>query len=100
MPRMNLKGSSSIVTGGASGIGAACARQLAEAGSKVVIADLNEEKGKEIAAEIVKQGGPKGLESKKIIALIAYLQRLGTDIKKAPPAAPSDQSVAHLTEEK
>ena len=54
----------------------------------------------EIAAEIVKQGGPKGLESKKIIALIAYLQRLGTDIKKAPPAAPSDKSVAHLTEEK
>ena len=52
MPRVNLKGSSSIVTGGASGIGAGCARQLAEVGSKVVIADLNEEKGREIAAEI------------------------------------------------
>ena len=34
MPRMNLEGSSSIVTGGASGIGEACARQLAAAGSK------------------------------------------------------------------
>ena len=42
MPRVNLEGSSSIVTGGASGIGEACARQLAELGSKVVIADLNE----------------------------------------------------------
>lgn len=52
MPRINLEGSSSIVTGGASGIGEASARQLAKAGSKVVIADLNEEKGKAVAAEI------------------------------------------------
>ncbi len=52
MPRVNLEGSSSIVTGGASGIGEACARQLAAAGSKVVIADLNEEKGSQIAEEI------------------------------------------------
>ena len=34
MPRVNLEGSSSIVTGGASGIGEACAHQLAEAGSE------------------------------------------------------------------
>ena len=40
MPRMNLEGSSSIITGGASGIGEASARQLAAAGSRVVIADL------------------------------------------------------------
>src|SRR6056300_1759660 len=52
MPRVNLEGSSSIVTGGASGIGEAAARQLAAAGSKVVIADLNEEKGQAVAAEI------------------------------------------------
>ena len=37
MPRVNLEGSSSIVTGGASGIGEACARQLADLGSKVAI---------------------------------------------------------------
>jgi len=52
MPRMNLEGSSSIVTGGASGIGEACARQLAALGSRVVIADLNEEKGTEVASDI------------------------------------------------
>ncbi len=34
-----------------------------------------------IAEEIITQGGPKNLEDKEIIALIAYLQRLGTDIK-------------------
>ena len=52
MPRMNLEGSSSIVTGGASGIGEASARQLTEAGARVVIADLNEEKGEALAKEL------------------------------------------------
>ena len=52
MPRMNLEGSSSIVTGGASGIGEACARQLADAGARVVIADLNEEKGQAVASDL------------------------------------------------
>ena len=52
MPRMNLEGSSSIITGGASGIGEASARQLAAAGSHVVIADLNEERGAAVASEL------------------------------------------------
>ena len=33
-----------------------------------------------IAAEIVAQGGPPGLAGKEVVALIAYMQRLGTDI--------------------
>lgn len=49
---MDLKGSSAIVTGGASGIGAACAELLAARGAKVVIADLQEEKGKALATKI------------------------------------------------
>ena len=52
MPRMNLEGSSSVITGGASGIGEASARQLAAAGAHVVIADLNEEKGQAVASEL------------------------------------------------
>ena len=52
MPRMNLEGSSSIITGGASGIGEASARQLAAAGSRVVIADLQEDKGQALASEL------------------------------------------------
>lgn len=52
MPRINLEGSSSIITGGASGIGEASARQLAAAGSRVVIADLNEELGTKVAKEL------------------------------------------------
>lgn len=37
-----------------------------------------------IADEIAAQDGPKGLEDKQVVALIAYLQRLGTDIFKTP----------------
>ncbi len=40
---------------------------------------------KQVAVEIAKEGGPSNLEDKQIVALIAYLQRLGTDIKKQPP---------------
>jgi NAD(P)-dependent dehydrogenase (short-subunit alcohol dehydrogenase family) len=49
---VDINGASAIVTGGASGIGAACARQLAVKGAKVVVADLNAEKGEALAQEI------------------------------------------------
>jgi len=49
---MDITGASAIVTGGASGIGAACARQLAAKGAKVVIADLNAATGEALATEI------------------------------------------------
>ncbi len=46
---------------------------------------LAREQAATIAKEVVAQGGPAGLESKPIVALVAYLQRLGTDISKQPP---------------
>ncbi len=49
---MDINGASAIVTGGASGIGAAAARLLAEHGAKVVIADLQEDRGTQLADEI------------------------------------------------
>jgi len=49
---MDIKGASAIVTGGASGIGAACARQLAAKGAVVVVADLQADKGEALASEI------------------------------------------------
>ncbi len=39
-----------------------------------------------VAKDIVDQGGPKHLEDKQVIALIAYMQRLGRDIQALPPA--------------
>lgn len=49
---LDLNGTSSVVTGGASGIGEATARQLAAGGARVVVADLNDERGKAVADEI------------------------------------------------
>ena len=49
---MQLEGSTFIVTGGASGLGAATARMVAAGGGNVVIADLKEAEGKALAAEL------------------------------------------------
>ena len=52
LPAMNLNGTAAIVSGGASGLGEATVRDLAAAGCKVVVADLNEARGSELAAEV------------------------------------------------
>ena len=52
---MQLKGSTFIVTGGASGLGEATAKVLAEGGANVVIADLQPEKGQALAQSLGKQ---------------------------------------------
>ena len=49
---MDVRGAGALVAGGASGLGEATARALAEAGAQVVVADLNAEKGEALAAEI------------------------------------------------
>jgi len=49
---MDLNGTSAIVTGGASGIGLACAKRLASHGARVVVLDMNEAKGTAIAKEL------------------------------------------------
>ena len=49
---MNLEGQSAIITGGASGLGAATAKALTAEGVKVTLWDLNEDLGNEVAKEI------------------------------------------------
>jgi 3-hydroxyacyl-CoA dehydrogenase / 3-hydroxy-2-methylbutyryl-CoA dehydrogenase len=49
---MRIEGSSALVAGGASGLGAATARRLHGGGARVVIADLNAEKGEALAGEL------------------------------------------------
>jgi 3-hydroxybutyrate dehydrogenase len=48
----DLTGRTALVTGGASGIGAACARELASRGATVTIADVDEVAAKELASEL------------------------------------------------
>ena len=49
---MEISKNAFIVTGGASGLGEATARMLAAAGAKVLIADMNAERGPKVAADI------------------------------------------------
>jgi NAD(P)-dependent dehydrogenase (short-subunit alcohol dehydrogenase family) len=54
---MDIKKKSALVSGGASGLGAATVRMLAAAGARVMIADLNEQAGTALANEL---GGEVG----------------------------------------
>jgi cytochrome c oxidase cbb3-type subunit I/II len=54
-------------------------RALADAPS------MAREQAEQIAGELAAQGGPPGMGNREAIAVIAYLQRLGTDIKNQQP---------------
>jgi NAD(P)-dependent dehydrogenase (short-subunit alcohol dehydrogenase family) len=54
---MNLEGMTFVVTGGASGIGAATAAVAAESGAKVVIASRSADRGNDVVREIADGGG-------------------------------------------
>jgi len=49
---MQLQGNTFFVSGGSSGLGAACVRMLAGAGAHVVIADVNRQAGEALASEL------------------------------------------------
>jgi len=53
---MNSSNKVAIITGGAKGIGLACAIRLANDGAKIVIADVEEDEGKQACADLVEQG--------------------------------------------
>jgi NAD(P)-dependent dehydrogenase (short-subunit alcohol dehydrogenase family) len=49
---MQLENSTFIITGGASGLGAACVRQFAQSGARIVLADVNQSAGEELASHV------------------------------------------------
>ncbi|MCY3637492.1 MAG: SDR family NAD(P)-dependent oxidoreductase, partial [Chloroflexi bacterium] len=54
---MRLEGKVAIITGGANGMGAEECRILSREGAKVVIADVMEDEGRQVEAEIAESGG-------------------------------------------
>lgn len=78
---MKLDGAVAIVTGGASGLGAATVRRLVAKGAKAVILDLNEEAGQALAAELgdgVAFAKTNVTEPAEVEAAIATAQGMGT----------------------
>ena len=75
---MNLNGISAIVTGGASGLGEATVHQLAERGAKVVVVDMNPERGEAVAKEV---GGvfaqANVVDVEQVIATVEAAKELG-----------------------
>ena len=57
---LDLKGKNAIVTGGAQGIGYGIAHRLAEAGTRVLIADMNKEACDKAVAELKEMGHESG----------------------------------------
>jgi NAD(P)-dependent dehydrogenase (short-subunit alcohol dehydrogenase family) len=49
---MDVTGKGALVTGGASGIGAAAVRRLAAAGARVAVADRDEDAARALAGEV------------------------------------------------
>ena len=63
---MQIKNSVFLVTGGASGLGAATARMAAENGGKVVIADMQAELGEKVQE--------RGVEAREPFALVQIVE--------------------------
>ena len=103
-----LEGKVAIVTGAAMGMGEATAKLFADAKAKVVIADFNEEKGRQVTDEINKAGGEAAFvkvdisNSEDVQAMVKFtvdtFGKLDVAVNNAA-LTPDDKPVAEFDEE-
>lgn len=103
-----LEGKVAIITGAAMGMGEATARLFAEAKAKVVIADFNEEKGREATDSINAAGGEAAFvkvdisNSKQVQAMVKFavdtFGKLDVAVNNAA-LTPDDKPAAHFDED-
>lgn len=77
-----LEGKVAIITGGVSGIGAATARLFAEEGAKLVLVDINEEKGQAFVEELNEAGHSEVLFVKADVANEADVKNIFDQTKE------------------
>ena len=78
-----LEGKVALVTGGASGIGRACAERLAQEGAFVVVTDVQDDKGADAVAAIAAAGGKARYLSHDVTSEDAWytVTRIGSDVR-------------------
>jgi NAD(P)-dependent dehydrogenase (short-subunit alcohol dehydrogenase family) len=77
-PLVNANEAVAVVTGGASGLGEATVRRLAEAGAKVVILDRDAERGKALSGELGVEFAETDVTSEEsVLAALAVANELG-----------------------
>ncbi len=75
-PTGRVAGKVALVTGGASGIGRACAMRLAEEGAAVLVTDIDEAQGKQTVAKIEAQGGRAAFVAHDVTSEAAWIDAL------------------------
>jgi NAD(P)-dependent dehydrogenase (short-subunit alcohol dehydrogenase family) len=81
-----VKGKVAIVTGGASGIGAACAATLAREGARVAVTDLDDASGRAVVEQVGSAGGE---------ALFTLLRLSVTNLNRAAATVVASRTKRH-----
>jgi NAD(P)-dependent dehydrogenase (short-subunit alcohol dehydrogenase family) len=82
---IDMKGKTALVTGSTSGLGESVARRLGAMGATVIIHGLNEERGKQIAAEITTKGPGRAVYYPGDLGSLKETDALAERVKAAHP---------------
>jgi NAD(P)-dependent dehydrogenase (short-subunit alcohol dehydrogenase family) len=82
---IDMKGKTALVTGSTSGLGENVARRLGALGATVIIHGLNEERGKQIAAEITTKGPGRAVYYAGDLGSLKQVDALAERVKAAHP---------------
>jgi len=80
---MDVRGKTALVTGSTSGLGEVVARRLGARGAEVIVHGLNEQRGREIAAEITRAGPGRAVYYPGDLASLAEVRALAARVKSS-----------------
>jgi NAD(P)-dependent dehydrogenase (short-subunit alcohol dehydrogenase family) len=82
---VDMRGRTALVTGSTSGLGEVVARRLGAMGATVIVHGLNEQRGREIAAEITAKGPGRAVYEAGDLASLEQVRSLARRIRAAHP---------------